>query len=475
MNVKFLKGLSSSFVSLTKDSNTFYYVTDLNALYLGDKLIGNGVSLSDFNSLKDRVKSLEDWKDALPTYVTKEVYDDHLTAQAAIDKKQTEDIAQLRADLEGVVAEGGEPNKVDDVQVNGVSVVANKIANIVLGDLASKDLVDLGLGALASKDSIATGDIDDKAVTAAKLADAVNADIAKGVAAKTVTDTLGDLATKNEADLGLDKYMTIEAHNTFVGNNEALQSGITAAKVGQYDAVKATVDAFFANEASINEAYDTLQEIAAYLSGGEGDNVKDVVTRIAEIESDINTNRAAWEKDDNTTYSADESSIALSGTVFSVKDTYVDGRIDSKIAGVSEDIAKGVTAHGWGDHSVQGYLKAGDIANKADKSELSAYWTIEAHNTFVSGNDALQSGIDASKVAQIQAGVDAKAVTDTLKSAAFAETSAFDAAGAAAAVQGATTNTVKDCVDAINTMNGKTGAIIGDVENIVEHLTWGTF
>ena len=34
---------------------------------------------------------------------------------------------------------------------------------------------------------------------------------------------------------------------------------------------------------------------------------------------------------------------------------------------VNTEIAKGVTAHGWGNHAEAGYLKSGDIANKADK------------------------------------------------------------------------------------------------------------
>lgn len=69
-----------------------------------------------------------------------------------------------------------------------------------------------------------------------------------------------------------------------------------------------------------------------------------------------------------------------------------------------------------------------------------------------------------------------------LGSAAYVETTAFDAAGAAAAVQGSTTNTVKDCVDAINTLNNtmdsvdtNNKALIGTVNNVVNQLTWGSF
>ena len=49
------------------------------------------------------------------------------------------------------------------------------------------------------------------------------------------------------------------------------------------------------------------------------------------------------------------------------------------------------------------------------------------------------------------------------------------ATGVYAAIQGATTNTVRQCVDAINAMNNQTGVVIGTVENIVTQLTWVSF
>ena len=130
MNVKFLKGTLAQYTAATKNENTFYYLTDKKALYLGENLIGDGVSLEQFSALEARVKTLEDWKTALPEYVTKAVYDAHLTAQDARDDGQDELIAGLRKDLDDITEVGGEPNKVDDVKVNGTSVVVDKIANI---------------------------------------------------------------------------------------------------------------------------------------------------------------------------------------------------------------------------------------------------------------------------------------------------------------------------------------------------------
>ena len=68
MNVKFLQGSSTNFNKITtKEANTFYYVTDKKALYLGANLIGDGVSTEAFEALARRVKTLEDWKALLAT------------------------------------------------------------------------------------------------------------------------------------------------------------------------------------------------------------------------------------------------------------------------------------------------------------------------------------------------------------------------------------------------------------------------
>lgn len=59
---------------------------------------------------------------------------------------------------------------------------------------------------------------------------------------------------------------------------------------------------------------------------------------------------------------------------------------------VNTDIAKGVTAHGWGNHADAGYLKSGDIANKADK-------VIGATNGNFAGLDANGNLTDSGKKA----------------------------------------------------------------------------
>ena len=140
-------------------------------------------------------------------------------------------------------------------------------------------------------------------------------------------------------------------------------------------------------------------------------------------------------------------------------------------------IAKGETALGWGNHADAGY------ANKVSSAVAGNFAGLDANGNLT---DSGKKADDFATKAQGEAGVAAKTVTDTLKSAAFVETTAFDAAGtgaaAAKAIQGSTTNTVKDCVDAINALNAGTAqtnkdinAISTSINDVVSQLTWGSF
>lgn len=140
-------------------------------------------------------------------------------------------------------------------------------------------------------------------------------------------------------------------------------------------------------------------------------------------------------------------------------------------------IAKGETALGWGNHADAGYT------NKVSSAVAGNFAGLDANGNLT---DSGKKADDFATKAQGEAGAAAKAVTDTLKSAAFVETTAFDAAGtgaaAAKAIQGSTTNTVKDCVDAINALNAGTAqtnkdinAISTSINDVVSQLTWGSF
>ena len=98
---------------------------------------------------------------------------------------------------------------------------------------------------------------------------------------------------------------------------------------------------------------------------------------------------------------------------------------------------------------------------------------------------AVNSGITVTKVSEydtVKATVDNnKATWDKAATAVQPEVIGVKAnteggpSGIYADIQGATNNTVKDCVDAINTMNSQVGDTIGAVQDIVAQLTWGSF
>lgn len=455
MNVKFLKGLSSSFVNLSKDSNTFYYLTDLHALYLGEKLIGNGVSMEMFDGLKNRVKALEDADFQTQINTIQETLKSIATSETvvAIDNRlKVVEGDYLKSsdktELEGKVTalESAVNTKFNSYstteQMNAAIDADVKVVTDYIAEHEADWSAKTDISSLESR-MTAVEKVADDAQTAEEVSNAINTEIAK----LNISTTY---ATKAESEQVLvdAKAYTDEMKDTILGGE------------------------------GLKETFDTLLEIQNWIEG-DGVNATELAEAIAKETKDReDADKAINEEIAKCAKSADLGDLAGQDLEDLNLGQY------AKSADISEDISKGVTAHGWGDHSGQGYLKAADIEDKADKSQLSDYLTIEAHNTFVNGNAALQSGINAEKVGQIQAGVDAKAVTDTLKSAAFKDASEFDGAGAAAAVQGATTNTVKDCVDAINALNSKTpnfvkkddiNAITTGMGDIIDHLTWGTF
>jgi hypothetical protein len=475
MNVSFKKGLKASLPS-TRDANTFYYVSDEFALYLGEHLISNEVTLEQFNALEERVRVLEgkvktledwkvaidEWKNSLPEYVTKAVYDAFVEAQDLRDDGQDELIAGLRKDLDDITEVGGEPNKVDDVKVNGVSVVTDKIANIDISGKLDVATYNEDKAAQSEKDAA-----QDKALTdyKAEMVTAMsNADTAAQGYAATAEANAKEHANKAIDDL-IKTYLDGETDEV-INTLEEVAAWINNDTAG----VTKIIEDVATNKANIK----TINESAVMTSGITAAKVGDYDT----IKSTVDTNKPIWDgvvnKLDASTYNT------FVGTTYATLDAAVaaaNSHADSKDA----DIAKGVDAQGRvatleGKVDVEKVSTAiatatADMATNASVDEKLAGYA----KTADLGTASAKNVEFFATAAQGEAGVAAKAVTDTLKSAAFVETSAFDAAGAAAAVQGETTNTVKDCVDAINTMNGQVGSTIGTVENIVNQLTWGSF
>lgn len=120
-NVKFYQATVAKYDAATKDANAFYYVTDANdgagALYLGSLLLSNGADLAA------AIERLGDVEEAITTL-------NGGVGEAGSVAKQIKDAI----DALGLDAKFEASGKVDDVKVNGTSVVADKIANISIGN-----------------------------------------------------------------------------------------------------------------------------------------------------------------------------------------------------------------------------------------------------------------------------------------------------------------------------------------------------
>jgi hypothetical protein len=309
MNVKFLQGSSTNFNKITtKEANTFYYVTDKKALYLGANLIGDGVSTEAFEALKARVKTLEDWKtllatetsktsasttsipdliavtvktkdgavsgvsvndsalrthfssyvttvahnsfkeDVSKTYVTNETYNAHLNTQDNRDDGQDELIAGLRSDLNAITEVGGEPNKVDDVKIGSTSIVSGKIATIAVDGTYN-----------ASSNKIATASTVTNAIANLDATkDNGNNDLVK----VTVVETDGKLTSVTVDDSKLDTALAGKAAKAYEGKVDTL-IGSDASKSVRAIAAEEIAAQLIPSDAK--DALNTLEEIAAWI------------------------------------------------------------------------------------------------------------------------------------------------------------------------------------------------------------------
>lgn len=516
--IKFWRGLQAKYTALTaKDEATLYFLTDAKEIYLGTKLIakGNDDALNALiASLDAEVKGEGTYVDVTVTeadgkitgvtiddsaidtklsdYVLDSVYQKYLTTQAAKDKGQDDLISGLRADLNEITEVGGEPNKVDDVKVNGNSVVVDKVANI---DLTGKEDVGVAAGLIANLGA----DVTSAAVEAGKGIQ-VNVKEAAGKITEVVVsgnydntyDAKGAAATaeQNAKDYTDGEITGLEFALSEDGKTLELKNKAGTA-VATLDTTDFVVDGMLtsvvADQANnkltftwntvsgIEETEIELSSIADIYTGSTNANeVNVVVSNANEISATIGANvktsiakgveAYGWGDHAKAGYAAASDVTTLSGKVGTLE-----GKVD--VEKVSTAIATAIAAEQLGTMAKE---TAADYVKKADAPGYNDIMTKTAHNTFVSGNAALQSGITAAKVSGYDAtkttvdtnkatwdkagtAVQPAAIADMLTKTEAATTyqpkGNYEAAGAAAAVQGATTNTVKDCVDAINTVN----------------------
>lgn len=505
--IKFWRGAAAP---QERNADTLYFDKS-GKLYLGETLIAD-VTVLDTNTVNGLIST------ALASYYTKTEIDAIIATLDAevkgegtyVDVTVTEvdgkitavavDDSAIDAKLADYQPKGDYKTKQDavaDAGLTGAKVLKNlsQDTNGVIS-YETRDLTPADIGAEAA--GTAAGLI--AGLDAEKSSDAVEAGKGIQVTVKEVDGKIDEVTVSGNYD---NLYDAKGAAATAESNAKGYADGLISAEVtrsnkyvddkfadanlAQYTTeqeVKDIVDGVIA-AAVEGDAIDNLTELVEYLNTHEGVATQ-MATDIGTLKTKVQTieGKPAYgiENADITNW---DNEIGAKALAQGVKDTINNNKVTWDKAGTAVqpvdlgDLAKkNVADLNLGQYAKTADLK--DLAYKAiaEKSDLAT----DVQTSLGLANSAVQPddiGTAAAKdveffatAAQGEAGVAAKAVTDTLKSAAFVETTAFDAAGSAAAVQGSTTHTVKDCVDAINTMNNNVEGALGEVKNIVEMLTW---
>lgn len=514
MNVKFLKGVKKS-LPTTRDSNTLYFVTDEGALYLGATLIGANFT-SAIEAANAAIKAINDHGyvnstevgtaigTALESYYTKTQIDNKIGTLKIGDTNYDSVVDYVVAKTTGIATDAVVAQKADKTKPTKSNAIA-------ILDYDTGNLKDSGTTLTEVIQTAATNTMNQiGALNADKSSAAVEAGKGIQVTVKEAAGKLTEVSVSGNYD---NKYDALGAAAAVLGNSNDAATANTvygakaAAAAAQSDATvaKTKIETFLGTITpdGSQDIIDTLAEINSYV-GEHGEEFAALSERVTKVENGSTVVAKANADKDGNEFSA----------------TY------AKTADISTALSNGQTAYGWGNHAEAGYVveSSSAFAQKVDKvagatvgnivvfstasgsqkdsgKSLSDFATAAQGST---ADSALQEvTIAGTKLTKANNTISATEISEAIKLTGGADS--FDArlgeakgmAEAAqsmatnnatnlstnyktwtdtqTAIQGATTNTVKDCVDAINTMNGQVGSTIGTVENIVSQLTWGSF
>jgi hypothetical protein len=484
----------------TRDGNTLYFVTDTGALYLGQNLIADktGDYAAAIAALDATVK---DESGLVKVTIVQE--DGKL-------KSVTVNQADLLQKFEGYktkqTAKSGTGSTTKTV--TGYSQNANGEVEMTFADISFPTIPSISI-------------TDDNK---ADVPTEETVDVYKNLTASghTLTEELVQVATKAAVDNALaaaKKYADDNDTNTAHAHTTKEKSGIKANGTGGIDGTT-TFELNVALELDNKtiKLYDKDDATKTALATLDATSfIKDGMIKSVELVDKDGTGKAGkflkitWNIDDANGTDADSNLDVVYVDVTTLVDVYTGSTTDNKDginvkvenynisaelgANVVNDIASGVAA--------QTTLSSGSVAISANGNTIkvsafgknsdaftvpyatsaeSASYADNANNatsaTFASNSDLAN---DASKLG----GKDPSYYEVSGTAATMIgsqQTGNSEATGVYAAIQGATTNTVRECVDAINKMNNivdangaALGNTIGTVENIVNQLTWGSF
>lgn len=389
----------------------------------------------------------------------------------------------------------GTDNSTDTVTVKGTEGIT--VTTDANGVVIVSETISAGLGDLASKDEISLSDFDNdlsiKATGWSAAAGYVTADKDKWTAAAT-TVTAKESTWDTGAQTAATALQTVKILGTTL-NQASSELTVAAAKtaLGLGTAAYESKDSFVTITGS-----QIISGIKTFENGIELDGNKSATLRIETTAdgSSIFTNSS-------TTY-GDRCIKVMSGGPelrYNFKDYSSTGDADFLYA----DENYNVTIATREFVTAQGYLTSSDISGKVDKVAQATNDNIPIFTEFGNLKDSGKSFKDlawASDLADLSAWKEnvmdgdaevAKANYSNLAGNAIHANNADNATAAATAenaqylggksladIQGETTNTIADCVSAINTANekiDKTGAVVlSEAQKYVDDaLTWGSF
>ena len=387
----------------------FYYITNINALVRYNATEGKWVQINSTETIR---KDIQDLKTEL--YGT-----DGKTGLKG-------DVATLKTKVDGLVSTGGEANLVNDVKVNGTSVVTDKVANITLGALGSKDKVAV-------------------------------ADLAEDVTTKFTTIE-GDISTlKTGVSSAATKTELQTAQNTLQGEIDAAEQAIAGvdAKLGarfnSTDTVAKAVDALEGtvggHTTTINQHTATLNTLTTDIGTNTADITqlkKDVITnanaasaaqsKADKAESDAATAQSKADKAESDAATAQGTAntakglaetnkndiSALTGRVKTIEDTYatdaevaaIQSTLEGKITDASNLAQQGVTnaaaAQGTADSALS---KATTNATNIDSLTKTVGNKVDT-STYTAKIGELESDIGTNATGVTEAKAAAKAAQD---------------------------------------------------------------
>ena len=224
-----------------------------------------------------------------------------LAEKVAADCAKQTDLTKLSEKVEGIIATGGEANKLEGVKVNGVALeIAEKMVNLLVATgtengtlkVNNVDIAVAGLKALAYKAQVSETDFDTalkaafKAKAEQSVLNAVKSDVdtLKGSGAgsvdQKVTDALNEFATKVSDDKVVNTYKELVDWAAKHGGEAATMAGNITKNTQAIEAIK-TLIGTLPEEAASKDIVGYIAESIAAIGIGDYAKTADMQAALA--------------------------------------------------------------------------------------------------------------------------------------------------------------------------------------------------